>query len=512
VTAESNTLTLPPRALYALRASVIVVVLAMILDLPLGPSRRLAPWVALDVSASWELEGDSAFAHARATADSLLGAGADSLLLFGDSVRGGGLPSVGSDQRSDLAALVDVARAAGRAVHVVTDGRVDGAARASELPEGSVIHRISGTALAEAGIVAFDAPLAALAGDTIALTITRRAGSAGAPAGALSVKLGARDIARSVTRALDAFGEEVLQLSVVVPSAGGALPLIAALDSADAVAANDTAIRVIDVRAEPSAILVSTAPDQDARFALDVLHGTRRGAIRGYFRVAPGQWRVAADLRPVEEANVRRAIREAGLVLLHGDTSYFGAPRAATRGALILAPTITDGEEWYAAPGAASPISVAAAALPWDSLPPLRVAPAPSRGGITALAARRPGRAAQRDALVIEEGSRRIAIVRATGFGRWRTRGGRSSDAFDALWGSLFDWAGAVRRAESSFDGETRIARELVPSLPELAAGPVGSGAVRNLAPRARSAWWLAALAIAALCVEWVMRRRIGWR
>jgi hypothetical protein len=114
--------------------------------------------------------------------------------------------------------------------------------------------------------------------------------------------------------------------------------------------------------------------------------------------------------------------------------------------------------------------------------------------------------------LVIEDGSRRIAIVRANGFWRWRTRGGRPAGAFDAMWGSLFDWAGAVRRSDDSFDGVTRLARELVPSPPTLAAGPVGTSAAGDLAPRARGAWWLAALAIVALCVEWVMRRRIGWR
>jgi len=31
-------------------------------------------------------------------------------------------------------------------------------------------------------------------------------------------------------------------------------------------------------------------------------------------------------------------------------------------------------------------------------------------------------------------------------------------------------------------------------------------------APRALSAWWLAAIAITALCAEWLLRRKIGLR
>jgi len=35
--------------------------------------------------------------------------------------------------------------------------------------------------------------------------------------------------------------------------------------------------------------------------------------------------------------------------------------------------------------------------------------------------------------------------VAAAGFWRWRFRGGRSADAYDALWGSIFDWLAAQR-------------------------------------------------------------------
>jgi hypothetical protein len=497
-----------------LRLFAFVVLAAMVFDVPLGRSRPLAPWVMLDASASWGAAGDSAaWTRARATADSLMAAGADSLLLFGDSLRGGPMPSSPTDRRSDLAAVVDLARAAGRPVHIVTDGRLERGERAVDLPEGSRVHLLQDSTLRDAGIATVEAASIVLALDSLDVIVNVRAAGGGAGAGALRVSLGGRVLFEGATPELGPYQEHVAAFRSVVPAAGGARELLVVRSGGDAVPANDTARRTLEVRLQPAAVVVSTAPMRDVTFALGVLRGTRRGATRGFYRYAPGLWRTADGLLPVEESAVRAAIREASLVLLDGDTAYFGAPRAATRGALILLPTVNDAEEWYAAPGAVSPISVGIAALPWDSLPPLTVAARAPTSGIAALAARRAGRTENRTAIVLEDGARRIAVVRANGFWRWRTRGGRPADAFDALWGSLFDWVGAVRRADGEpAVPEQGIDQELVPRAQTVPAGPVGRGAALDLAPRARGAWWLAALAIAALCVEWVMRRRIGWR
>jgi hypothetical protein len=42
--------------------------------------------------------------------------------------------------------------------------------------------------------------------------------------------------------------------------------------------------------------------------------------------------------------------------------------------------------------------------------------------------------------------------------------------------------------------------------------GAVGDGVPVDQAPRALGAWWLAAIAILALCAEWLLRRKIGLR
>src|SRR5579863_6371459 len=74
----------------ALRGLALVIVLALLLDAPGGPSRHVRPYAALDASASWVASGDTALWHrAVHSADSV---GADTLLLVGDSVRAGRAP------------------------------------------------------------------------------------------------------------------------------------------------------------------------------------------------------------------------------------------------------------------------------------------------------------------------------------------------------------------------------------------------------------------------------------
>jgi hypothetical protein len=53
---------------------------------------------------------------------------------------------------------------------------------------------------------------------------------------------------------------------------------------------------------------------------------------------------------------------------------------------------------------------------------------------------------------------------------------------------------------------------EWIPRRASVRAGAVGSGAAAGRAPAARTAWWLYAIALAALCAEWILRRRIGLR
>jgi len=485
---------------------------ALLLDAPLGPSRPLRPWIGLDVSASWLAAGDSlAWQRALAVVDSLRGEGADSLLLFGDSVRAGTIPTAPSDRASYVGPLVESAVAVGRPLVLVTDGGIDDPERLARLPRGSAVRIVSSAARPDAALAVLDAPGGALGGDTIQVRMVVRAGAAGSAATRLETSLDARVVQATPLPALEPFEEREVRAAIAVPAADATRRIRAALSGGDAVSANDTASAALVVSGAAAATFISTAPDEDARFALAVLRGTRRGPVQGFWRVAPGAWRVDGGMRAASEADVRRAASVTPLLVLHGDTAIFGAPRALTRGAIVLMVPPAAGEDYYPSGTGDSPIAAALAGVPWDSLPPIEVAPMRA-SGYAAVLARRARRFEERTVVSLTDASRRVAVVPALGMWRWRLRGGRSADAFDAVWGSIFDWVGAEPNAGAAAATRGGPMREWVPRRPSVAEGSVGDGVPLDRAPRALSAWWLALVAIAALCAEWLLRRRIGLR
>lgn len=503
----------PPRML-ALRALGATLLAALLFDAPVGPTRGLAPRVALDASASWNAAADATpWTAARAAADSALSAGGDSLIVFGSALRSAALtPERPQDPSSRIAPVVEQARATGRPVVIVTDGKLDDPERLSELPVGSVVVIPPAAAGADLGVAPIEAPAAALIGDTLDLRFRVKAnGVVEAAPRTLSITLGGRTLSNQSIAAMDPYGEREVSIRVPVPALEGDQPLVAALSGGDVLAANDTAQALIAIVGSASVALISTSPDQDARFAFSLLRQTQRGAVRGYWRVAPGQWREGDALRPVSEDAVRRALGSASLVVLHGDTALFGPARQRARAALVLMPSPDASDEYYATGVGDSPLRAALADLPWDALPPLRVG-APARGGFEALLARRARRTDERAVVSLRDGSPRTVLVSAAGFWRWRTRGGRIAESYDALFGSIFDWVAGPDAPSRRQLAANALAAELLPRAPTVQAGPVGTAAARDLTPRARSAWWLALVALLAFSAEWMLRRRIGWR
>jgi hypothetical protein len=566
----------------ALRWIALTIMFALLFDAPGGPSRRARPYAALDASASWLSSGDTAlWRRAVRSADSV---GADTLLLLGDSVRAGSAPRAPGDRSSRVAPLVERALGAGRAAVFVTDGRVDDPERLAELPAGSRVVTLEGKSLLDAAVVSVDGPSAAVVGDTVEFTAVVASGGVGARAGRISLLQDGTTLVSAPVDSLAAYAERAVRLRIQVAGSPGARLLRVVLTTAaDALAANDTLSFALDVARGASAVFVSTAPDEDARYALDVLRGTLAVPTRGYFRVAPGRWVRDGSLAVVGEDDVRRSLAEAPLAVLHGDTAIFGAPRAFTRGALaLLAPPAQKGDDFYAVGAPPSPLLPALGGLPWDSLPPVELGLAPRDAEWVAVSTRRARRMDERPLVSGNSRPRRTVVVGASGLWRWKFRGGRSADAFTALWGSVFDWltgdaadaraahpatpwvragepvrwrrgsardtaatvvirpAGS-RRADTlslRFAGETGVAdtpplaagvyethtaggdgllavnvsAEWLPRRPIVRSGAVGSAPAADRAPRARALWWLYALALIALCPEWVLRRKVGLR
>ena len=508
-----------------LRWVAVTVVVAALLDAPLRRAVAPRPVVALDVSVSWLADDDdAAWRAARAVVDSLLDGHADALRLFGDSLRTAPIPDRPTDVGSRIRPVVEWALATGRPVQVVTDGRLDDPEWVARLPVGSTVHRIDRPARAAAVLTALDAATAAPAGDTILAEVTVTADAAGAPPRQLTLGRDAQVIARRDLEALGPYETRVVSVPVPLGAVEGAVRLTARL--LDGTNVTDSITVPMRITGGAAAVVISTAPDQDARYAVAALRAVRRGPVRAYWQVAKGVWRVDGTLAPVEERVVRREAGEASLLLLHGDTAFLGAPGALRTAGLILMSPPPPGDEFYpVAPSSPSPLSDALSGLPWDSLPPLDVAlTRASADEVTVVETRRGRRFESRVAIRAQERDaigQRVVRIPAAGFWRWRSRGGRSAASYDALVGALVDWAGATPGEAADSIGTTDAAvwaREVArraeqrPRAPTVASGPVGTGEVMGRSLGARGRWWLVALALAALSLEWMLRRRRGLR
>ena len=443
-----------------LRFIALALVAALLLDAPIGRAKAVTPWVALDGSLSWMRGADDSVMW-RAAMTTLRASNADSTIVFGDSARVRRTVSAPSDQASVVGPAVERSLASGRPLIVLTDGDVDDPESLRQLPAGSRVEVIARPSRRDVAVVSLDMARAHVSGDTLEVRASLAAGDAGAAAGTLTLYVGSRAVTTVPVEALGAFAERTIVLrGLVEGSEGPTLVRLVVASPGDAEVHNDTLSAAIDVSRAASAVFVSTSPDPDARYALTVLRGALSIPTRGYLRVAPGMWRAEGSLTPVSEADVRNAFHDAPVAILHGDTSVFGAPRTVAQGPLaLLLPSAIDDGEWYVTQAPPSPIAAALSGLPWDSLPPIVTAPSLPAGDWRGLEARR-GREDDRRAVIVgSERPRRTVVVGGSGFWRWRFRGGVASDAYGALWGSIFDWLSAQRADRRAAVPDDRVFR-----------------------------------------------------
>ena len=442
-----------------LRLAAITLLVALLLDAPSGRAMPVTSWAALDVSASMA-RGDTALW--RAARDSVAHVSADSVFAFGDSTRRADSAAVTrpSDPASLLRPVVERALGAGHPLTVVTDGELDDPEAVRSLPAGSRIIVIRRSPARDLAVASIDVPRAIVSGDTVETRVAVVGGNGGAKNGTITLSLDGRAFATSAIDSLPPFGERTVAIRARVEGQPGPAVLRAVVaSSGDTEPRNDTVSVAIDLSRAPSAVFVSTSPDFDARYALAVLRGALGIPTRGFFRVAPGEWRVEGALTPVPETEVRQAVRDAPVAILHGDTAAFGPPRSTTLGPLALIVTSPTDGEWYPSAAPPSPLAPALSGFLWDSLPPVALTPAVPQGTWQGLEARR-GRGEERRAILVgTDEPRRVAIVAASGLWRWRFRGGAASDAFTALWGSIFDWLAAERADRRAAVPDERLVR-----------------------------------------------------
>jgi hypothetical protein len=417
--------------------------IALLLDAPLGRPRPALPWVFVDASMSMTRENAPLWSVAW---DSARAIRSESVWVFGDTVRRGGRNSLPTDAATRVRPVVERTMVAGRPVVLITDGEVQDSNALDGLPSGSRVIVLARAPHRDAAIVTMDAPRAAVDGDSLSVRVTLGAGAEGAAAGTVSLNLDQQTLGRWPLEAMSPSGERQYDLRVRVGGVQGPGILRAIVASAgDAEPRNDTLAATIEISRAASAVFVSTSPDQDARFAIAVLRGTLALPTRGYLRVAPGNWRREGTLAPATELEVRQAVKDAPVAIIHGDTSIFGPPQSTSFGplALLVPPDVDDGE-WYPSATPVSPLSGALAAVPLESLPPIS-AGQPARGDWVGLEARRGRESVRRPVVVGRDSPRRTITVTGSGFWRWRFRGGASADAYAALWGGIFDWLAAER-------------------------------------------------------------------
>ena len=444
-------------ALGALRAAALTLVVALLLDAPLGRAQPARPSVFVDASLSMTRENATL---ARAAWDSASAIDADSIWFFGDTIRSGVRETVPADRATRVRPVVERTMASGRPAILVTDGEVQDSSALDALVRGSRVVVLSREPKPDAAVVSMESPRAAVEGDSLDVRLTIAAGTEGAGAGSLVLALGTRELGRWPVQAMSRWSERQVEVRVRAQGATDGPEILRAVltTPGDAEPRNDTLAATIELSRGASAVVVSTSPDQDVRFAIAVLRGALALPTRGFLRVAPGMWRHEGSLAPATEAEVRAALRDAPIAVLHGDTLIFGPPRSVTLGPLALMVPAEEDGEWYPVATPVSPLNAALAAIPLESLPPV-AAGTSGVGDWIALEARRGREAVRRPLVVGRDAPRRVVTVTGSGFLRWRFRGGASADAFAAMWGGIFDWLAAERADRRGAVPEVTVVR-----------------------------------------------------
>jgi hypothetical protein len=374
------------------------------------------------------------------------------------------LDSVPVAGRSRLAPALDAAVATGRPVVVVTDGEIeDRMALTPASLRAATVRVLPRRAGPAAAVRAVTGPARVSERDTVRLRADlTAAGLPGPREVPVTVRAGEAIVART-TVTLPASGTAAVDL-LILPgrlAAGDHVLRVGFADSVDAERRDDERLQAVSVSATPGIVVVASPGDWEARFLSRTLREVSRLPVEGFVALERGQWRRSRDLTPAPEQVVRRAVRQADLVILRGADEF----REEARGrALLHWPSLTGLEEgdWYLT-GAGGPVGGALAGLPLDSFPPavalrMHVPRDADWVGLTAQAGRRgPVRPALSGG--VRDGVRHVTIG-VEGLWRWAFRGGSAEQGYRALVANLVDW---LLAQPDTLRGVARPLRTVVP-------------------------------------------------
>ena len=403
----------------------------------------------------------------------------DRVYLFGDRpvpARLDSLDALGATHdASRLEPALQAARLGGAdSVWVLTDGELTDrdAARETATGLGLGLRELRVAAIEpRVALAALQTPERARAGDTVRATLEFRAG--GGPGGegglpdSVSFQLERDGTVIAVVRASrPAAGRTGRAQITFVPRDEGAESAwrryeAVLVDPPDPFGVSGRTGAWIEVsESSAGAVLVSLAPDWEARFLVPALDRLILGGARGYLRLADGRFlEMGASPRIVEASRVREAAQGARLLAVqaspedlppwlagalrtHARTLFFtgGPGEVPGVGARVTGPLPG---EWYpAGPVPASPSAALLAEADLDLLPPVRelyaVEPA---GRWSVINASRNRRGEGRPLLTAgEDGTRRWALSAAADWWRWSLRGDEPRRVYEGVFSGIVGW------------------------------------------------------------------------
>ncbi len=370
--------------------------------------------------------------------------------------------------RSLLGPSLLAASASDRPVLVVTDGEVEDAADLSpELLARTGVRLFPRDTQPDLAITGVAGPARVTAGDTIALEVEVQSVGGMVPDSVfLEVSSGTERVASRRLR----LGSAGRRIRIPVASAavgpGDHLLSVSLVGPRDAEPRTDTRLHLVTVAPTPGVVLVAAPGDWDSRFLYRTLREVAQLPVRGYVRLGPERWRSMTDLRPVSADQLRRAARQADLLILMGESSAL-AEGSGARG-IWSWPGAAEGTQlpgdWYLSASEVSPVAGAFLGQPVDSFPPaVQLTPIqPKAGDWVALTAQLGRRGAARPAVFgRQEGRVRRVNVTVDGLWRWAFRGGSSEQSYRAWAAATASW---LLGGADTVRGAARPVRPVVPN------------------------------------------------